>query len=73
MATVKAIAFWAFAIAFAIKVPVWPFHTWLPDAHAEAPTAFPRIIKFINDTIIPDYCDERSVLNYAIPQWMENM
>jgi NADH-quinone oxidoreductase subunit M len=38
-ATVKSIAFWAFAIAFAIKVPVWPFHTWLPDAHTEAPTA----------------------------------
>ena len=37
--TVKTIAFWAFAIAFAIKVPVWPFHTWLPDAHTEAPTA----------------------------------
>ncbi|MCJ7677709.1 MAG: hypothetical protein MUO35_08310, partial [Anaerolineales bacterium] len=31
IATVKAIAFWAFVIAFAIKVPVWPFHTWLPD------------------------------------------
>jgi NADH-quinone oxidoreductase subunit M len=39
MATVKTIAFWAFVIAFAIKVPVWPFHTWLPDAHTEAPTA----------------------------------
>ena len=37
-ATVKAIAFWAFVIAFAVKVPVWPFHTWLPDAHTEAPT-----------------------------------
>ncbi len=37
--TVKAIAFWAFTIAFAIKVPIWPFHTWLPDAHTEAPTA----------------------------------
>lgn len=37
--TVKAIAFWAFVIAFAVKVPVWPFHTWLPDAHTEAPTA----------------------------------
>jgi len=37
--TVKSIAFWAFAIAFAIKVPIWPFHTWLPDAHTEAPTA----------------------------------
>jgi len=31
--------FAAFAIAFAIKVPVFPFHTWLPDAHTEAPTA----------------------------------
>ncbi len=31
--------FLAFAIAFAIKVPVFPFHTWLPDAHVEAPTA----------------------------------
>jgi NADH-quinone oxidoreductase subunit M len=37
--TVKSIAFWAFTIAFAIKVPIWPFHTWLPDAHTEAPTA----------------------------------
>ncbi len=37
--TVKAIAFWAFVIAFAVKVPIWPFHTWLPDAHTEAPTA----------------------------------
>ncbi len=37
-AVIKAIAFWAFVIAFAIKVPVWPFHTWLPDAHTEAPT-----------------------------------
>jgi len=36
---VKAVAFWAFVIAFAIKVPIWPFHTWLPDAHTEAPTA----------------------------------
>jgi NADH-quinone oxidoreductase subunit M len=32
-------AFWAFFLAFAIKVPVWPFHTWLPDAHTAAPTA----------------------------------
>ncbi len=31
--------FAAFAIAFAIKVPIFPFHTWLPDAHTEAPTA----------------------------------
>ena len=31
--------FMAFALAFAIKVPLFPFHTWLPDAHTEAPTA----------------------------------
>ncbi|HET9224830.1 MAG TPA: NADH-quinone oxidoreductase subunit M [Roseiflexaceae bacterium] len=31
--------FFAFFIAFAIKVPIWPFHTWLPLAHTEAPTA----------------------------------
>ena len=31
--------FLAFTLAFAIKVPLWPFHTWLPDAHVEAPTA----------------------------------
>jgi len=31
--------FLAFGIAFAIKVPMFPFHTWLPDAHVEAPTA----------------------------------
>lgn len=36
---VSILAFWGFFLAFAIKVPVWPFHTWLPDAHVEAPTA----------------------------------
>jgi NADH-quinone oxidoreductase subunit M len=44
VATVKAVAFWAFVIAFAVKVPVWPFHTWLPDAHTEAPTAGSMIL-----------------------------
>src|SRR5215204_1331449 len=42
--TVKTIAFWAFVIAFAIKVPLWPFHTWLPDAPTEAPTAGSMIL-----------------------------
>ena len=32
-------AFLAFALAFAIKIPLFPFHTWLPDAHVQAPTA----------------------------------
>ena len=31
--------FWLFFIAFAIKLPAWPVHTWLPDAHTDAPTA----------------------------------
>ena len=33
------ILFWLFFIAFAIKLPSWPLHTWLPDAHTDAPTA----------------------------------
>lgn len=44
ISVVKKIAFWAFVIAFAIKVPIWPFHTWLPDAHTEAPTAGSMIL-----------------------------
>jgi NADH-quinone oxidoreductase subunit M len=36
--TTQAILFGAFALAFAIKVPLFPLHTWLPDAHVEAPT-----------------------------------
>jgi NADH-quinone oxidoreductase subunit M len=35
----QALAFVAFFLAFAVKVPMWPLHTWLPDAHVEAPTA----------------------------------
>ncbi len=38
-ATAQVLAFLAFGLAFAIKVPVFPLHTWLPDAHVEAPTA----------------------------------
>lgn len=37
--SLKAWLFWGFFFAFAIKVPMFPFHTWLPDAHTEAPTA----------------------------------
>lgn len=36
---IQSLVFWALFLGFAIKVPVWPFHTWLPDAHVEAPTA----------------------------------
>jgi len=38
-ATAGTLMFFAFALAFSIKVPLFPFHTWLPDAHTEAPTA----------------------------------
>ncbi len=38
-AALQSWVFWAFFFAFAIKVPMFPFHTWLPDAHVEAPTA----------------------------------
>jgi NADH-quinone oxidoreductase subunit M len=37
--SLQGLAFIAFFLAFAIKVPMWPLHTWLPDAHVEAPTA----------------------------------
>jgi NADH-quinone oxidoreductase subunit M len=42
--TLQMLCFVFFFIAFAIKVPVWPFHTWLPDAHVEAPTAVSVIL-----------------------------
>ena len=35
---VQVLIFFAFLMAFAVKVPMWPVHTWLPDAHVEAPT-----------------------------------
>jgi len=39
MGTMQVLLFFVFALGFAIKVPMFPFHTWLPDAHVEAPTA----------------------------------
>jgi len=36
--TAQTLIFLAFLLAFAVKVPMWPVHTWLPDAHVEAPT-----------------------------------
>ncbi|WP_374489443.1 NADH-quinone oxidoreductase subunit M [Zoogloea sp.] len=35
---VQSLVFWAFLLSFAVKVPMFPVHTWLPDAHVEAPT-----------------------------------
>jgi NADH-quinone oxidoreductase subunit M len=42
--TLWTLAWFGLFIGFAIKVPVWPFHTWLPDAHVEAPTAISVIL-----------------------------
>ncbi len=42
--TTESLLFWAFLVAFAIKVPLFPLHTWLPDAHTEAPTAGSMIL-----------------------------
>jgi len=41
---VATLVFWGMFIAFAVKVPVFPFHTWLPDAHVEAPTPISVIL-----------------------------
>ncbi len=40
----RTLVWWGFFVGFAIKVPVFPFHTWLPDAHVEAPTAISVIL-----------------------------
>ena len=39
--------FWAVFLGFAIKVPIWPFHTWLPDAHTQAPTGGSMVLAAI--------------------------
>src|SRR5581483_2101339 len=43
--------FWGFFLAFAIKAPLWPFHTWLPDAAAEAPTGVAVLLVGVLDKI----------------------
>ena len=45
--TAQTLIFIAFLIAFAVKVPMWPVHTWLPDAHVEAPTGCSVILAAI--------------------------
>jgi NADH-quinone oxidoreductase subunit M len=42
--TMAVLCFWGFFLAFAVKIPMFPFHTWLPDAHVEAPTAISVIL-----------------------------
>jgi NADH-quinone oxidoreductase subunit M len=69
-ATAGTLMFLAFALSFSIKVPLFPFHTWLPDAHTEAPTAGSVILAAIllkmgtyglmrfNFTLFPDQSRE---------------
>ncbi len=42
-----ALMFWGVFLGFAIKVPIWPFHTWLPDAHTQAPTGGSMVLAAI--------------------------
>jgi NADH-quinone oxidoreductase subunit M len=73
--------FWAFLgffLAFAIKVPMWPVHTWLPDAHTEAPTAGSVILAGVllklggyglirmNLPLFPDAADDLAVFIIAL-------
>lgn len=43
----QVLIFLAFLVAFAVKIPMWPVHTWLPDAHVEAPTAGSAVLAAI--------------------------
>ncbi len=45
--SVQTLIFFAFAAAFAVKVPMWPVHTWLPDVHVEAPTGGSAVLAAI--------------------------
>jgi NADH-quinone oxidoreductase subunit M len=45
--TAQTLLFFAFFAAFAVKVPMWPFHTWLPDVHVEAPTGGSAVLAAI--------------------------
>jgi NADH-quinone oxidoreductase subunit M len=46
-AKTQTLLFFAFFAAFAVKVPMWPFHTWLPDVHVEAPTGGSAVLAAI--------------------------
>jgi len=77
-ATAQAWLFFAFLAGFAIKVPMWPVHTWLPDAHVEAPTGGSVILAAImlkiggygfmrfSLPIVPDACHEYAWIVIAL-------
>ncbi|MFC4549455.1 MULTISPECIES: complex I subunit 4 family protein [Halorussus] len=72
--TLKVLAFFAMFVGFAVKVPVVPFHTWLPDAHVEAPTPVSVMLAGVllkmgtyallrfNFTMLPDVARDYAVL-----------
>ena len=64
--TTALMMFSAFALAFAIKVPMFPFHTWLPDAHVEAPTAGSVILAGVMLK-----CGTFGFIRYCIPLFPE--
>src|SRR5450432_2217416 len=77
-ATAQSWLFFAFLFGFAIKVPMWPVHTWLPDAHVEAPTGGSVLLAAImlkiggygfirfSLPIVPDACQEFAWLIVAL-------
>ena len=77
-ARIGTLMFFAFALAFSIKVPLFPFHTWLPDAHTEAPTAGSVVLAAVmlkmgtyglmrfNFTLFPDASREYAYLFIAL-------
>ena len=74
----QTLIFFAFLASFAVKVPMWPVHTWLPDAHVEAPTAGSVILAGVllkmgaygflrfSLPLLPDACAEFAPLIFAL-------
>ena len=65
---VAIIAFFGFIIAFAIKIPLFPFHTWLPDAYTEAPTAATFVLSAIMAKI-----GVYGVIRFVVPVFDEQL
>ena len=62
------LAFIGFMVAFAIKIPLFPFHTWLPDAYTEAPTSTTFVLSAIMAKI-----GVYGVIRFVVPVFEENL